>query len=76
MSELWCRLKKDPVTGQNTGIGFCEFRDKQTAEAARRMNNKKTIKGRLLRIDNPDGGRKGVVAVVCLLVTSITVDCR
>ena len=57
-------MKKDPVTGQNTGIGFCEFRDKQTAEAGRKMNNKKTIKGRLLRIDNPDGGKKGVAAVV------------
>ena len=60
-------MKKDPVTGQNTGIGFCEFRDKQTAEAARKMNNKKTIKGRLLRIDNPDGGKKGVAAVVWFL---------
>lgn len=57
-------MKKDPTTGLNTGIGFCEFRDKQTAEAARKMNNKKSIKGRLLRIDNPDGGRKSVKGVV------------
>ncbi|KAK8825961.1 hypothetical protein WA556_003692 [Blastocystis sp. ATCC 50177/Nand II] len=55
-------LKRDPTTGLCTGIGFCEFADEETAELAKRMNNKKSIKGRLLRIDNPDGGKKGVVA--------------
>ena len=57
-------LKRDPTTGLCTGIGFCEFADEETAELAKRMNNKKSIKGRLLRIDNPDGGKKGVVAAV------------
>ncbi|KAK8830628.1 hypothetical protein WA577_004357, partial [Blastocystis sp. JDR] len=55
-------LKRDPTTGLCSGIGFCEFGDEETAEMAKRMNNKKSIKGRLLRIDNPDGGKKGVTA--------------
>ena len=59
-------MKKD-ATGRNTGIGFCEFRDKQTAEAARKLNMKKYIKGRPLRIDNPDGGSKGIKAVVSII---------
>ena len=50
-----------------TGIGFCEFGDEQTAELAKRMNNTKSIKGRLLRIDNPDGGKKGVAAAVLFI---------
>ena len=29
-------LKKDDATGLNTGIGFCEFYDKQTADEARK----------------------------------------
>lgn len=58
------RLKRDPTTGLCSGIGFCEFGDEETAEMAKRMNNKKSIKGRLLRIDNPDGGKKGVTAAV------------
>ena len=52
-------LKKDPSNGLNTGIGFCEFCDMQTAEQAKKMNNKKVIDGRQIRIDNPDGGKKG-----------------
>ena len=60
------RLKRDPTTGLCSGIGFCEFGDEETAELAKRMNNKKSIKGRLLRIDNPDGGKKGVTAAVCI----------
>lgn len=28
------------------------------------MNNKKSINGRAIRIDNPDGGKKGTAAVV------------
>ena len=59
-----CSLKKDDATGLNTGIGFCEFYDKQTADEARKMNNKKSINGRAIRIDNPDGGKKGTAAVV------------
>ncbi|KAK8791551.1 hypothetical protein WA588_001556 [Blastocystis sp. NMH] len=57
-------LKKDDATGLNTGIGFCEFYDKQTADEARKMNNKKSINGRAIRIDNPDGGKKGTAAVI------------
>lgn len=52
-------IKKNFVTRKNTGIGFCEFCDQQTAEQALKMNNKKVIDGRPLRIDNPDGGKKG-----------------
>lgn len=56
-------MKKNEKTGYNTGIGFCEFYDKETADYARSMNNKKSINGRSIRIDNPDGGKKGAVAV-------------
>ena len=62
--RLTSSLKKDDATGLNTGIGFCEFYDKQTADEARKMNNKKSINGRAIRIDNPDGGKKGTAAVV------------
>ena len=62
--RLTSSLKKDEATGLNTGIGFCEFYDKQTADEARKMNNKKSINGRAIRIDNPDGGKKGTAAVV------------
>ena len=69
LHSITCRLKRDPTTGLCTGIGFCEFVDEQTAELAKRMNNTKSIKGRLIRIDNPDGGKKGVVAAVSFLVS-------
>lgn len=67
-------LKKDDATGLNTGIGFCEFYDKQTADEARKMNNKKSINGRAIRIDNPDGGKKGTAAVVRFVGISESID--
>lgn len=54
------RLKKHATTHLNTGIGFCEFKDKQTADEARKMNDRKTIKGRPLHIDTCQG--KGSVS--------------
>ena len=57
-----------------TGIGFCEFGDEQTAELAKRMNNTKSIKGRLIRIDNPDGGKKGVAAAVLSIPVILVID--
>lgn len=57
-------IKKDPATGKNTGIGFCEFCDEQTAQQVLKMNNQKVIDGRPLRIDNPDGGKKGKTVTV------------
>lgn len=53
------RLKKHPTTKLNTGIGFCEFKDKQTADEARKLNDKRSIKGRVLHIDTCQG--KGIV---------------
>ncbi|CBK24645.2 uncharacterized protein [Blastocystis hominis] len=57
--EIMESIKKDPKTGKNKGIGFCEFLDQQTAEQAMKMNNEKEIDGRPLRIDFPDGGKQG-----------------
>lgn len=41
----------------------------QTAEQAKKMNNKKVIDGRQIRIDNPDGGKKGNVIAVVIFPT-------
>ena len=40
----------------------------QTAEQAKKMNNKKVIDGRQIRIDNPDGGKKGNTSSVLVLL--------
>ena len=57
-------IKKNPKTGKNSGIAFCEFYDARSAEEARKMNKKKSIDGRPLRIDYPDGGKKGNTSAV------------
>lgn len=57
-------IKKDPTTGLNSGIAFCEFVYARSAEEARKMNKRKTIDGRQLRIDYPDGGKKGNTSAV------------
>ena len=74
MTFLGGRLKEDPRTGLNSGIGFCEFSDKQTADKARRMNLKKSINGRLLRIDTPSGRGPTVVLAPQSYLTSLTRD--
>ena len=63
-----CRLKKNPLNGDNSGIGFCEFCDARAAREARKMNKKKVIDGRQIRIDNPDGGKKGNTSSVLVLL--------
>lgn len=59
------RLKKHPTTKLNTGIGFCEFKDKQTADEARKMNDKKQIRNRPLHIDTCQGKGTVSIHVVC-----------
>lgn len=61
---LLVSLKMDPTKGINKGIAFCEFVDARSAEEARKMNKKKSIDGRELRIDYPDGGKKGNINAV------------
>ena len=64
-------VKKDDQNVRNTGIAFCEFADQQQADYAKSMNNRKNINGRKIRIDNPDGGKKGTAVAVCICAYSV-----
>ena len=66
LSVFISSVKKDDQNGRNTGIAFCEFANEQQANYAKENNNKKDINGRKIRIDNPDGGKKGTAVAVCI----------
>ena len=45
------RLVLDRETGKPKGYGFCEYRDEETAQSARRNLQGYEINGRQLRVD-------------------------
>ena len=49
------RMIRDKDTGQSKGIGFCEYRDVQCAEAAIRILHNYEMNGRLLSVDHAHG---------------------
>eukprot|EP00127_Corallochytrium_limacisporum_P003329 Clim_evm18s148 gene=Clim_evmTU18s148 len=50
------RLVTDRDTGKPKGYGFCEFRDRETAQSAIRNLNNYNFYGRALKVDNADRG--------------------
>ncbi|GJP79527.1 hypothetical protein CLOP_g9752 [Closterium sp. NIES-67] len=53
------RLVTDRESGKPKGYGFCEYRDEETAQSARRNLNGYDINGRQLRVDFADSDKSG-----------------
>ncbi|GJP62230.1 hypothetical protein CLOP_g19315 [Closterium sp. NIES-67] len=52
-------LVTDRESGKPKGYGFCEYRDEETAQSARRNLNGYDINGRQLRVDFADSDKSG-----------------
>ncbi|CAI7882942.1 unnamed protein product [Closterium sp. NIES-53] len=53
------RLVTDRESGKPKGYGFCEYRDEETAQSARRNLNGYDINGRQLRVDFAESDKSG-----------------